>query len=134
MAITRIESDKVSINKPSEKIFDYLSDFQNFEKLMPEQVTEWEATADECSFNISGMATIGMKIVEKTPSSKILISSNGKVPFDFTLLIDIDGKESTTTIGQIVFESELNPMMKMMVAKPLGNFFNMLAKKMADIE
>lgn len=134
MAITRIESDKVSINKPSEKIFDYLSDFQNFEKLMPEQVTEWEATADECSFNISGMATIGMKIVEKTPSSKILISSNGKVPFDFTLLIDIDGKEPTTTIGQIVFESELNPMMKMMVAKPLGNFFNMLAKKMADIE
>ena len=80
------------------------------------------------------MATIGMKIIEKIPFSKIIISSNGKVPFDFKLFIFITEKAAGSSIGQITFESDLNPMMKMMVEKPLGNFFNMLAKKMTDIK
>ena len=134
MSFTKIESEKVAINNSAEKIFNNLSDFRNFEKLMPAQVSEWIATADECSFNINGMATIGMKIIEKTPFSKIIITSNGKVPFDFKLLVDIVEQGAENAVGQITFESDLNPMMKMMVEKPLGNFFNMLAKKMADIK
>lgn len=134
MSLTKIESEKVDINNSAENIYNYLSNFKNFEFLMPAQVTNWEATSEECSFTINGMATIGMKIIEKIPNSKIVISSNGKVPFDFKLFVHITEKGANTSIGQINFESELNPMMKMMVEKPLGNFFNMLAKKMADIK
>lgn len=134
MSLTKIESEKVDINNSAEKIYNYLSNFKNFEMLMPAQVTNWEATSDECSFTISGMATIGMKIIEKIPFSKIIISSNGKVPFDFKMYIYLTEKGATASVGQITFESELNPMMKMMVEKPLGNFFNMLAKKLADIK
>jgi|ERR1019366_960853 carbon monoxide dehydrogenase subunit G len=132
--MTKIESEKVEINNSAEKIFNYLSDFKNFEKLMPTQVSNWSANSEECSFTINGMATIGMKIIEKIPFSKIIISSNGKVPFDFKLFIFITEKAAGSSIGQITFESDLNPMMKMMVEKPLGNFFNMLAKKMTDIK
>ena len=134
MSLTKIESEKVDINNSAEKIFNYLSDFKNFEKLMPSQVSNWEATSDECSFMINGMATIGMKIIEKIPNSKIIITSNGKVPFDFKLFVFMTETGTSSSVGQITFESDLNPMMKMMVEKPLGNFFNMLAKKMADIK
>ncbi len=125
MSLTKIESEIVEVDNSAENIFNYLSDFRNFEKLMPSQVTNWTATNDECSFTLNGMATIGMKIVEKTPFQKIVINSNGKVPFDFELFVYITEK---------VFESNLNPMMKMMVVKPLGNFFNMLAHRMKDIK
>jgi hypothetical protein len=134
MSHTKIESDKVEINNSAEKIFNYLSDFRNFEKLMPSQVTNWQSTQDDCSFTINGMATIGMKIIEKQANSKITITSNGKVPFDFKLFVFIEEKDPANCIGQLVFESDLNPMMKMMVEKPLGNFFNMLAHKMKDIK
>jgi carbon monoxide dehydrogenase subunit G len=134
MSQTKLESDKVEINNSAQNIFDYLSDFRNFEKLMPSQVTNWQATSEECSFTINGMATIGMKIVEKTPHSKITISSNGKVPFDFKLFVLIEDKGANNCIGQLTFESDMNPMLKMMVEKPLGNFFNMLAQKMKDIK
>lgn len=134
MSLTKIESEKVDINNSAENIYNYLSNFKNFEMLMPPQVTNWEATPDDCSFTISGMATIGMKIIEKVPFSKIIVSSNGKVPFDFKMNIYLTEKGATSSVGQITFESELNPMMKMMVEKPLGNFFNMLAKKLADIK
>jgi hypothetical protein len=134
MSFTKLESDKVEIPNSAQNVFNYLGDFRNFEKLMPPQVTNWIATIDECSFVINGMANIGMKIIDKTPNSKITITSNGKVPFEFKLFVLIDEKENNTCVGQLVFESDLNPMIKMMVEKPLGNFFNMLAQKMKDIK
>jgi len=129
----RIESDKSEINKPASEVFSFLSDFNNFQKLMPSQVTNWKSTADECSFTISGMASIGMKILEKIPNSLVKISSNGKVPFDFTLNIHLTENSPSQTTGQLIFESDLNPMMAMMVEKPLRNFFNLLAGKMKEV-
>jgi hypothetical protein len=129
----RIESDKSQINKPASEIFSFLSNFNNFQKLMPEQVTNWQSTENDCTFTIQGMATIGMKIVDKTPNSLIKISSSGKVPFDFTLNIHLAETSPGQTTGQLIFESSLNPMMAMMVEKPLRNFFNLLAGKLKDI-
>jgi hypothetical protein len=134
MSLTKIESEVVDIENSSENIYNYLSDFRNFEKLMPSQVTNWKATEDECSFTLNGMASIGMKIVEKAPFKKITINSNGKVPFEFQLFVLITEKAPASCIGQLVFESDLNPMLKMMVVKPLGNFFNLLAQRMKDIK
>ncbi len=131
--MTKIESEKVEIANSAEKIFNYLGDFNNFEKLMPAQVTNWKSTTDECSFTINGMATIGMKIIEKMPVSKITITSHGKVPFEFKLFVLITEKDEHNCVGQLTFESDMNPMIKMMVEKPLRHFFNMLAQKMKDI-
>lgn len=133
MSLTRIESDTVQIENSAENVFTYLSNFNNFQKLMPEQVTNWQSTPDECTFTINGMATIGMKIIDKLPHNKINIRSNGKVPFDFNLQVLLNEQGSNRSSGQLVFESELNPMLKMMVVKPLTNFFNILAQKMKDI-
>lgn len=134
MSLTKIESEKVDINNSASAVFNYLSDFNNFEKLMPSQVTNWKSTTEECSFTINGMANIGMRIIEKTPHTKITISSNGKVPFEFKLFVLLTEKDTNNCVGQLTFESDLNPMLKMMVEKPLGNFFNMLAQRMKDIK
>lgn len=129
----KIESSKSEINKPASEIFNFLTNFNNFQKLMPPQVTNWQSTENDCSFTISGMATIGMKIVEKTPNTLIKVTSNGKVPFNFTLDILFTETSPTQCIGQFIFDADLNPMMKMMVEKPLGKFFNLLAEKMKEL-
>ncbi len=131
--MTRIESDTVEVNKTAVGIFTYLSNFNNFKSLMPHQVTEWESSENECTFNLNGMAKIGMRIVDKTPNSNIKITSFGKVPFEFTLNVIITETAANACKGQLVFESDINPFMKMMVEKPLTHFFNGLAQKMKDI-
>ena len=93
--MTRIESDKTIVNKSPEAVFNFLSNFNNFQKLMPEQVTNWQSTEDECSFTIAGMASLGMKITEKKPNSFILVSKNGSAPFDFTLECMLSEKNSS---------------------------------------
>ena len=79
------------------------------------------------------MATIGMKIIEKVPHSLIKITSNGKVPFNFTLNVELGMIDLNKCNARLVFESDINPMMRMMVEKPLQNFFNMLVRKLKDL-
>src|SRR6185295_18090939 len=116
--MTRLESDQVTVNKPAQQVFDFLSDFNNYQRLMPEQVTDWKSTSDECSFTIKGMASLGMKMKEKIPHSKIVIEKNGKAPFDFFLICEIADKQSQCE-AQLFFDADLNPMLKMMASKPL---------------
>jgi carbon monoxide dehydrogenase subunit G len=130
--MTKLEGDKVTINKSAKEVFDFLSDFNNFQKLMPEQVVDWKSTADECTFTIKGMATLGMKIVEKKPNSLIKVIKNGSAPFDFSLSCMIDDLGQQCAV-QLAFDADLNPMMKMMAAKPLTNFLNILTNKLKDL-
>lgn len=130
--MTRIESNKNEVNKSPEEVFSFLSDFNNFKSLMPPQVVDWQSTPDECSFTIKGMATLGMKMIEKNPSSLIKITSNGKVPFNFFLSCHIENTGNGSQV-QLAFDAELNAMMKMMAVKPLTNFLNLLNDKLKEL-
>lgn len=131
--MTRIESDKTEIKKPAAEVYNFLSNFNNFQKLMPEQVTNWQSTEDTCTFTIAGMATLGMKIVEKTPNSIIKVARDGKAPFDFTLECLMKEKGNNESEVQLAFDADLNPMLKMMAEKPLTNFLNLLVTKLKDL-
>ena len=131
--MTRIESDVTSVNKSPEEIYNFLSNFNNFQKLMPEQVTNWQSTEEEGSFTIAGMASLGMKIAEKTPHSLIKVIRNGKAPFDFGLDCIIKESSPGQSSVQLAFDADLNPMMKMMAVKPLTNFLNLLVGKLSTI-
>ncbi len=137
--MTRIESQKVEINKPASEIFTFLSSFHNFEKIMPEQVVGWNSTEDDCFFHIKGMADLTMKYSEKIPNSSIKIVPNGKTPFDFVLqciigeTLHATSPQGTTSIVQLAFDADLNPFLKMMAEKPLTNFLNLLVNKLKEI-
>ncbi|MCX6311603.1 MAG: hypothetical protein NT084_08180 [Bacteroidetes bacterium] len=134
--MTKIETEIVTIPQTQEKVFLFLSDFNNFEKLMPSTVSDWKATKVTCSFTIKEMAKVAMKIVSTTPNSNIRMASDeaGKLPFSFTLdsIIVSTGENSCT--GQLVFEGDIPLFIRPMVTKPLEKFFNALASKMKDIK
>lgn len=131
--MTRIESDSVQVAKSVNEIYNFLSNFNNFEKLMPEQVTDWKSSEEECSFTIAGMASLGMKIIEKRPSEFIKVTKNGSAPFDFNLEVNIKSLSETTTEVNLAFDADLNPMLKMMATKPLQNFLNLLVKRLPAV-
>src|SRR4051812_30023565 len=108
--MTRIESEKVALVKSQEEVFNFLSDFNNFEKLMPEQVTDWVSDSSTASFNIKGMASLGMAIESRTPFTEIKIKKNGKAPFDFFLTCEIgNGASENTATLKLYFDADLNP-------------------------
>lgn len=127
--MTRIDSEEVTLNKSPEEVFNFLSDFNNLQKLMPEQVTDWQSTETDCNFTIKGMASLGMELDEKTPHSQIKMKRKGKAPFDFNLFCNIiPTAQSSETKIQLAFDADLNPFLKMMAEKPLRNFLNILVE------
>ncbi|MCD4747381.1 MAG: hypothetical protein K8R58_13870 [Bacteroidales bacterium] len=131
--MTEIKSDNIVINESTPVIFSFLGNFNNFEKLMPEQVINWESTDDTCSFTIKGMTSISMRIEDKVEYSKIFIVSYGKVPFTFNLSCFLESCNDKQTKVQLVLNAKLNPMLKMMAFTPLQNLVNILVSKLKEI-
>ncbi len=131
--MTEIKSDLVLIKKSTEDIFTFLSNFDNFGKLMPEQVINWKSSADSCSFTIKGMADIALKTSEKIPYSKIVWSTEGKAPYDFTLSSVLIDQNENQSQAQIILHADLSPMLKMMAMRPLSNFVNLLVNKLKEV-
>ena len=131
--MTRIESDNRLINKNEKVIFDFLSDFNNFEQLMPDRVENWESNEKTCSFTISGLASLGMEIIESTPNSFIKMKDFGKVPFKFNFLVNIEKQDDNCYVN-LIFDADLNTMLKMVAVKPLKNFLNMLLDELENVE
>ncbi len=130
--MVKIKTDKVLINKPNEEIFSFLSNFNNFKKLMPEQVTNWNSTEDTCSFTVKGMADIGMRIKEANKFSFIHISSEGKVPFDFDMICHIEPAENNQSQVQLELKANMNPMLAMMAKRPLQNLIDIMVSKLKE--
>jgi carbon monoxide dehydrogenase subunit G len=129
-----IETDKVSINKSAQEIFNFLENMNNFEQLLQnDKIEKVKTTDDTCEFTIKGMATIGLKTVNKISPEKISIESFGKVPFNFNMDIHIKPINDNSCEAYLTFDGKINPFMKMMVEKPMTNFLNMLAHKLAEI-
>lgn len=132
--MTKIETKKGLSPNAAEKLFHFLSDMNNFEQLMPEdRIEKWASTEEQCEFNIKGMAHIGLKRVASTPFNQIIIESFGKVPFSFTLELMLDEKEENSTEVSMLFQGDINAFMKIIVEKPLTNFFNMLVDKASKL-
>ena len=100
---------------------------------MPEgKIEKWESTEDQCEFTIKGMARIGLKKESAEAPHHLKVSSFGKVPFTFDLDINLKEQAEQQTEVSMTFNGDINPFMKMMVEKPLRNFFNYLVTKAAE--
>jgi carbon monoxide dehydrogenase subunit G len=124
--MTRLESNKVIVSQTPLQAFEFLSDFENIGKLMPEQVTGFTTDGETCSFTIKGMATLGLIYESKDPVKSVVMKSHGKVPFDFKLICSLEDRGAETELT-LFLDADLNPFLKMMAEKPLTNFLNLLA-------
>ena len=130
--MTRFESDVRSIPHSSDKVYDMLSDFDNFESLISsDKVSNWKSFGDSCRFDVEGIGQVGLKIVDKEPGKTIKYSAEGTVPFNFFLWIQLKEVQEQDTKLKLTLDAELNPMVKMVAVKPLNKFIGMLADGIA---
>ena len=123
--IMNLESPKVTVQKSSQDIFEYLSNVSNFEQLMPENIDKFEAGEESFLFALKGMPEIELKLQEvEAPKKIVLGSANEKFPFSLTA--DIEDNSDSSSKVQLLFDGKFNPMVAMMVKKPLQKFIDTL--------
>jgi len=120
-----LESPKITVNKSSKELFDYLSKVENFESIMPDNTDKFEAREDSFVFALKGMPEIKLRMLEGEEPKKVVLGSASE-KFPFSLTADIQELESDKCEAQLLFSGEFNPMVAMMVKNPLQRFIDTL--------
>jgi len=123
-----LESKRTVINKSQKDFFEFLSDLQNFKQLMPESTEKFQVDGDSFIFSLKGMPEIRLVLKEKQEFNKIVLgAASSKLDFNLTAEISEISENSCET--QLLFEGDFNPMMAMMVKKPLQKFIDTLTEQ-----
>ena len=127
-----LETKKSVINKSQKDFFEYLTDLNNFEHLMPENNTKFEVDGESFIFGLKGMPEIRLVVKEKQEFDKIILGAASS-KLDFSLIVNIDKVTENSCETQLLFEGDFNPMMAMMVKSPLQKFINTLIENASKL-
>jgi carbon monoxide dehydrogenase subunit G len=126
----KIDSTKVVVAANQEMVASFLKDSQNLIHMLPkDQIADWKATNEECSFKVQGAVVISLIQDGHEGTSKIFMKSGVKSPFPFRLTIHLESQGDSTN-GYIAFDGEVNIFLKMMVEKPLTALFNIMSENL----
>lgn len=132
--MTNIQSQTVSLNTSTNEIFNFLSDLNNYNQLLPSNnISDFKSTSDSCSFKVQGAYHIGLIKMDAQSPNKIVLNSSESSPIKFNLTIYINEQEGKSST-YLDCETSLNPMLKMMIEKPLKNLFDYMANRLLEIK
>ena len=128
-----LKSNPNELNISDENLFDKLIDINNFQKIMPENISKFEIIdSNTFIFSLKGMPEIKLIFGEKkSPNLIILNSSESKISFSLSAHINkIDDNKCSFFLE---FNGDLNPMIQMMVKTPLQTFINDISKNTSSL-
>lgn len=127
-----IKGNTVTVNKSDEALFSFFTHVGNFEQLMPESTQKFEVDGDSFLFALKGMPEIRLVLKETTEFSDVTLgAASSKLPFTLSSKIDKIGDDQSNV--QLIFKGDFNPMMAMMVKKPLTSFIDTLTENVAKL-
>jgi len=126
-----ITSNPVQISLKPAEFFSLMEDLQNMKKVMPESVERFEADAETFVFGLKGMPDVRLLREEVVPGERLKFKAASS-KLDFTLAVEVKPSGEGSEL-QYVFEGNFNPMMKMMVERPLTRFITDLGESTAKL-
>lgn len=130
----KIESRIGKIQAGEEHVFSLISDFNNLQNFaIPDNVKDFNADVDSCSFVVKGMGNFAMKIIEREEFKLVKIANDEGMPFKFNLWIQLKNVDKADVRVKVTLEAELNAMLKVVAKKPLTQFVSTLVDKLESI-
>ncbi len=127
--MTQLESKIKTLKHPDKNIFDFLSDFRNFNHLIPkDKIKDWQANKNTCSFSMSPAGYTNLEIIDKEEYKTIKIKGNSIVSFFFW--IQLKQIAPNDTKAKLTIRAELNSFIRTMAKPVLHKFLDDLANQM----
>jgi len=123
---------KITINSSLSEVYQFLSDFNNHQQLMPDNIQNWSSSFNEASFGIQNMAQLSLKIDKRVEDKIIKIITVGNPPFSVDLTWELAANDYTTDVT-FTINAELNVMMKLVASAPLQKLTEHETQRLAAI-
>lgn len=128
-----LESNKASVQKSQQELFDFLTNVENYEQIMPESKEKFEVKSqDTFAFALKGMPEIQLQIKETREPEFIVLGSTSE-KFNFSLDVVIEPAGENQSEAQLFFHGKFNTMMSMMLKGPLKKFIGTLSENLSKL-
>ncbi|MDX1751892.1 MAG: SRPBCC family protein [Salinimicrobium sediminis] len=128
-----LQSDKVTVQKSQQELFNFLTDVKNYEQIMPESKEKFQVISEDTFvFALKGMPEIALQIKQTREPEYIKLGSTSD-KFDFSLDVEIEAVSENQSMAQLFFHGKFNTMMAMMVKGPLKKFIGNLSENVAKL-
>ncbi len=130
--ISTFESRTGKLTCTPSEIFDFVTDIRNFSQFIPDgaSIDKLNIERESCSFNISPLGNVNINLTEKDPHNKVIYNGNVLQSNDFSLILKIKENIAGKAEVHLRLEAHLNPLLKMMAAKPIGDFLEKMVDEM----
>ena len=127
------KSKRAVVSKAQYELYMAFVDMRNFMQFLPEDKKEGVAADyDSIKATVQGF-TIGVKVVDRVPYSKIEFADDG-APFQFKLTMHFDAaSDPYKTDFQIVLDADLNLMMKMLLGSKIQGALDKVVDSLVDL-
>lgn len=129
--ISNFESRPGKLTCTAEEVFNFVTDIRNFEQFIPQgTINNWQAERESCSFSVSMLGTVNFRLAEKEMYNKVVFTGDALKENDFSLVLHISGNGEDRSEVRVSLNADLNPVLKVMAAKPIGQFLESLINEM----
>ena len=125
----KISSPQTRVNIAAAKLFELTGNCQNLARYLPEQVKEFSATEDSCTFTIENVAKVTLTILEKTPFTFIRYKAENDKNIPIFLALNYTAVAENETDVSADLDVEIPFFLKPVIQKPLQRFVEELSKK-----
>ncbi len=75
--LSHYESRSGNLSCTSVEVFDFVTDIRNFEQFIPSgKIHNWKAGKETCSFSVSMVGTVTVRIADKEPYNKVIFNGD----------------------------------------------------------
>lgn len=134
--LSTFQSRKGSLECTPSEIYNFVTDIRNLQQFVPRNagISGLKIESDSCSFNISSMGNVDLRLSEKVPDEKIVFNGTLFQSNDFSLVVDIMKNLSGKADARVTVSSHLNPVLRMMVAGPVQTFLEKMIEEMEKFQ
>lgn len=108
------------------RLGEFFADISNFKFIFPDEIEHFKVDGEQCAFTIKNIGNLSMEKGFVNPKSEYEFISTAESKVDFTLVFWFSKKADGSIVGQFEVQTDVNPLVEMMVKRPLMNFVNML--------
>ncbi len=130
MIMARFVADTLTFNADEKKFAGFFSDIGNLKMIMPDEIENWKVEGGQCSFSVKNLGQLKMEKGFVNPKSEYEFISTAESKVDFTLVFRFRKETTETSSGQFEIQTDVNPLIEMMVKRPLMNFVNLLTQNL----
>jgi len=116
----KVESKIGRLQSDDHRIFGFFSDCTTFQKFeLADKVKNFQADRDSFRFTVDGAGDVTFRIVERQPNDLIKFSIENNHAENIFLWLQLKAAGPGDTRIKLTAKMETNPMLKMMISKPL---------------